>query len=261
MGDALETAGQKMKRLAQEWKADYNTFGSKRTAWRKACPCEECIQEILDGATYGNPQNVLSYTTLSLQKIRDTLAEKFGMGVSFRSISSILEKLGCSKQTNQKMLQNGIPHPNRNEQFEFISNKASGFLDKGLPVISVDTKKKENLGNFKNNGQEYRKEKNPRKVLDHDFPIPELGRAAPPYGIYVLNDNTGFVNLGTDHDTAEFAAESILRWWECVGKQTFPEADSIYIILHLAGLRLLQKKLVGGQSAILKEAFYDSKQN
>lgn len=85
---------------------------------------EERIQEIVDGATYGNPQNVLSYTTLSLRKIRDTLAEKFGIDVSFRSISSILEKLGYSKQTNQKMLQNGAPHPNRNEQFEFINNKA-----------------------------------------------------------------------------------------------------------------------------------------
>ena len=105
------------------------------------------------------------------------------------------------------MLQVGEPHPDKNEQFEFINGKAADFLEKGLPVISVDAKKKENIGNFKNNGQEYRHSKEPRKVLDHDFPIPELGKVAP-YGV----DNTGFVNLGTDHDTAEFAAESILRW-------------------------------------------------
>ena len=116
----------------------------------------------------------------------------------------------------------------KNEQFEFINGKAADFLEKGLPVISVDAKKKENIGNFKNNGQEYRHSKEPRKVLDHDFPIPELGKVAP-YGVYVLNDNTGFANLGTDHDTAEFAAESILRWWTCIGSQTFPEADKIYI--------------------------------
>lgn len=186
------------------------------------------IQEIVDGSTYGDPQKVLSYTTLSLRKIQDILAEKFHIDISFRSVSSILEKLGYSKQANQKMLQVGEPHPDRNEQFEFINSKAADFLEKGLPVISVDAKKKENIGNFKNNGEEYRKTKDPRKVLDHDFPIPELGKVAP-YGVYVLNDNTGFVNLGTDHDTAEFAAESILRWWTCIGSRTFPEADRIYI--------------------------------
>ncbi len=189
---------------------------------------ESRIQEIVDGSTYGDPQKVLSYTTLSLRKIQSILSEKFSIDISFRSVSSILEGLGYSKQTNQKMLQAGKPHPDRNGQFEFINKKAADFLEKGLPVISVDTKKKENIGNFKNNGQEYRKAKDPRKVLDHDFPIPELGKVAP-YGVYVLNDNTGFINLGTDHDTAEFAAESILRWWECIGKNTFPHADSIYI--------------------------------
>ena len=96
------------------------------------------------------------------------------------------------------------------------------------PVISIDTKKKENVGNFKNPGSEYRKEKSPRKVLDHDFPIPELGKVNP-YGVYVLNDNTGFVNLGTSHDTAEFAGESVYQWWEAVGKNTFPEAKRLYI--------------------------------
>jgi len=185
---------------------------------------ERHIQEIVDGSTYGDPQKVLSYTTLSLRKIQDILAEKFHIDISFRSVSNILEKLGYSKQANQKMLQVGEPHPDRNEQFEFINSKAADFLEKGLPVISVDAKKKENIGNFKNNGEEYRKTKDPRKVLDHDFPIPELGKVAP-YGVYVLNDNTGFVNLGTDHDTAE----SILRWWTCIGSRTFPEADRIYI--------------------------------
>ena len=89
-------------------------------------------------------------------------------------------------------------------------------------------RKKENIGNFKNAGAEYRKEKDPRKVLDHDFPIPELGKAAP-YGVYVLNNNTGFVNLGTSHDTSEFAVTSISCWWNAIGKNTFPDAKRIYI--------------------------------
>ena len=189
---------------------------------------DEHILQIVDGITYGNPEKVLSYTTMSLRGIQEKLLENFGETVSFRSVGTILEKLGYSKQANQKLLQIGDAHPDRNKQFEFINNKAYRFLKQGLPVISVDTKKKENLGNFKNNGQEYRKSGDPRKVLDHDFLIPELGKVAP-YGVYVLNDNTGFINLGTDHDTAEFAAESILRWWTAVGKNTFPEADKIYI--------------------------------
>ena len=186
------------------------------------------ILQIVDGATYGDPEKVLSYTTLSLRSIQEKLQQQFGEKISFRSIGTILDNLGYSKQTNQKMLQVGEPHPDRNQQFEFINNKAARFLKQGLPVISVDTKKKENIGNFKNNGQEYRKSGDPRKVWDHDFPIPELGKVAP-YGVYVLNDNTGFINLGTDHDTAEFAAESILRWWMSIGKNTFPNADKIYI--------------------------------
>lgn len=189
---------------------------------------DDHILQIVDGKTYGNPEKVLSYTTLSLRAIQEKLHEEFGESVSFRSISTILENLGYSKQANQKMLQVGKAHPDRNQQFEFINNKAARFLNQGLPVISVDTKKKENLGNFKNDGKEYRKSGDPRKVLDHDFLIPELGKVAP-YGVYVLNDNTGFINLGTDHDTAEFAAESILRWWTTVGKNTFPDADKIYI--------------------------------
>jgi len=202
--------------------------GGRKKLQENIPDAESRIQEIVDGSTYGDPQKVLSYTTLSLRKIRSILSEKFSIDISFRSVSSILEKLGYSKQTNRKMLRAGKPHPDRNGQFEFINRKAADFPEKGLPVISVDTKKKENIGNFKNNGQEYRRGKDPRKVPDRDFPIPEPGKAAP-YGVYVLNDNTGFINPGTDHDTAEFAAESILRWWECIGKNTFPHADSIYI--------------------------------
>ena len=111
------------------------------------------ILQIIDGSTYGNPEKVLSYTTMSLRTIQEKLAENYNEIISFRSIGTILEKLGYSKQANQKMLQVGEPHPDRNLQFEFINSKAEQFLKQGLPVISVDTKKKENIGNFKNKAQ------------------------------------------------------------------------------------------------------------
>jgi hypothetical protein len=139
-----------------------------------------------------------------------------------------------SRQQNQKTRQVGEPHPDRNAQFEHINKTASKYLKDGIPVISVDTKKKENIGNFANKGSEYRSKKDPRKVLDHDFPIEELGKITP-YGVYNLNNNTGFVNVGTSHDTSEFAVESISRWWESVGKHTFPNTDKIYITCDSGG--------------------------
>lgn len=194
----------------------------------------ENIKEIVDGNTYGSPDKVLSWTTLSLHDIQKILLDKYRIKVSYRTVGDLLERLGYSKQTNQKMLQVGTPNPNRNEQFEFINKKVKQFTEAGDPVISVDTKKKENIGKFKNNGQEYRKKGDPRKVLDHDFPIPELGKVSP-YGIYVINSNTGFVNLGTSHDTAEFAVESISRWWETIGKNTFPNSKRLMITCDCGG--------------------------
>jgi hypothetical protein len=213
---------------------------------------KEMIEEIVDGSTYGNPDKVISYTTESLRKIQGILEQQRGIRVSFKTVGSILEDLGYSKQANQKMLQLGQPHPDRNSQFEFINNKAKQFLDLGIPVISVDTKKKENIGNLKNNGTEYRRKKDPRKVLDHDFPIEELGKIAP-YGVYVLNSNVGFVNLGTSHDTAEFAVESISRWWGALGCRSFPKASKLFIICDSGGSNGSRVKLWKYQLAQLAE--------
>ena len=190
----------------------------------------EAIEKIIDGNTYGDPSKELHWvsSTLSLRKISHILETEYSIAVSYVKISQLLTEMGYSKQVNQKMEQVGIPSPDRNEQFEFIDHTAHAYLEKGEPVISVDTKKKENIGNFKNTGAEYRKAKDPRRVLDHDFPIPELGKVAP-YGVYVLNNNTGFVNLGTSHDTSEFAVTSISCWWNAIGKNTFPGARRIYI--------------------------------
>jgi len=192
------------------------------------------IEAIVSEETYGNPKNLLLWTTKSHRKIQDAILSQHEVYISFRSIGSQLHNLGYSSQGNKKMLQVGEAHPDRNEQFEFINDMARFMIFYGEPVISVDTKKKESIGNFENNGKEYRKKGEPRLVLDHDFPLKELGKVAP-YGVYVLNDNTAFVNLGTSHDTSEFAVESISRWWETVGYNTFPHAKKLYINCDCGG--------------------------
>jgi hypothetical protein len=188
---------------------------------------EDEIRKLIDGSTYGDPERVLSYTTESLRKIEAELKAK-GINVSHETINKILGAMGYSKQGNKKMMQAGEPHPDRNAQFEHINATAAKYIEAGDPVISVDTKKKENIGNFKNGGKEYRHKKDPRPVLDHDFPIKELGKISP-YGVYNLNNNTGFVNVGVSHDTSEFAVESISRWWESVGKRAYSGRNRIYI--------------------------------
>ena len=208
--------------------------GGRKTVEEKYPDIQKSIRMIVDDKTYGDPMRILSYTTESLRKIAAELHKRFDISVSHVTVGDILDSMGYSKQANQKMLQKGEPHPDRNAQFEYINAVAAEYLKTGEPVISVDTKKKENIGNFKNNGGEYRPSKNPRKVLDHDFPIKELGKIAP-YGVYNVNNNVGFVNVGTSHDTSEFAVESIARWWEAIGKHTFPNATKLYITADCGG--------------------------
>ena len=236
-GASRSTITNGINEINDESYSDSDVFETKRVrrqgAGRKSAENShpslyDHIEEIIKSSVYGSPMKVIRWTTLSLEKIAKELKERFGITVSRNIVARGLDVLGYSRQQNQKNLQIGKSHPDRNAQFVFIDRKASEFIEAGDPVISVDTKKKELIGNFKNNGSEYRKKKQPRDVLDHDFAIPELGKVAP-YGVYVLNDNTGFINLGTDHDTSEFAAESILRWWGCIGKNTFPKAKRIYI--------------------------------
>jgi len=208
--------------------------GGRKNTKTKHPNIAEKIRQIIDKQTYGDPERPLSYTTESLRKIAEKLAEIHKITISYVTVGDILNSMGYTKQTNQKMLQIGEPHPDRNQQFEYINTTAGGYLKLGEPVISVDTKKKENIGNFKNNGKEYRPHGKPRPVLDHDFPIEELGKIAP-YGVYNVNHNLGFVNVGVSHDTAEFAVESISRWWETVGKHTFPVAKCLYITADCGG--------------------------
>jgi transposase len=201
--------------------------GGRKTIMRKYENIQEELEKIIGNDTVGNPEKVILWTTKSLRNLEKALHEK-GFEVSHDTVGNVLKGMGYSLQQNQKMLQAGVPHPDRNAQFEYINNKCGGFIKEGQPVISVDTKKKELIGNFKNTGAEYHQKKSPAKVMDHDFPVKELGKVAP-YGIYDINRNEGFVNLGVSHDTAEFAVESILRWWQTLGRNTYPDASKVYI--------------------------------
>jgi hypothetical protein len=206
----------------------------------------DAIEKIIDNDTLGDPERYILWTTKSLRNIQKTLTQK-GFDISHATLGNLLKDMEYSLQLNQKMLQKGEAHPDRNGQFEFINQKCSVFINTMQPVISVDTKKKELIGNFKNHGSEYCKIKNPTKVLDHDFPIKELGKVVP-YGIFDISRNKGFVNLGISHDTAEFAVESIMRWWQTLGSNTYPSAQKLYITSDNGGsngsrIKLWKKQL------------------
>ena len=218
-----------------------DTGGGRKATSKKFINVKEEIEKIVTNRTFGNPENVIFWTTKSLRKIREALEDQ-SIFISHETIAGLLKEMGYSLQLNQKMIQAGTPHPDRNAQFEYINAKCQKLISEGQPVISIDTKKKELVGNFKNNGTAYLKEKNPTKVLDHDFPIKELGKVAP-YGIYDIGRNEGFVNLGISHDTAEFAVESILRWWMTLGKNTYPNAAKLYVNCDNGGSNGSRSKL------------------
>ena len=209
--------------------------GGRKSAVQSNPDLSMWIKEIVDRETYGDPMNAeRKWTAMSLRKISNTLYAEHHVSVSHVTVGNILEDIGYSKQKNKKMLQVGEDHPDRDLQFKYIRYKTSVFETHGEPVISIDCKKKENLGEFASSGREYRKSKDPRKALDHDFKNKKLGSVAP-YGIFVVNNNTGFINLGTSHDTSEFAGVSILRWWETIGASTFPNARKLFITSDCGG--------------------------
>ena len=199
------------------------------------------LEKLLEPYTKGDPMNPLKWTSKSMRAIENALAQK-GYKISDTVIAEILKKQGYSLQANKKDLAIKPSHPDRNAQFEYINKTALEHMAAGQPVISIDAKKKENVGNFKNNGAEYSRKREPVKVFDHDFPIKELGKAIP-YGIYDIMKNAGFVNVGVSSDTAEFAVESIKKWWYEMGSKTYPEARSIYITADSGGSNGVRVKL------------------
>lgn len=188
---------------------------------------DEALERIIAPETYGNPMNPLRYTTKSIRNLANELQVQ-GFQIKYNKVADLLRLLGYSLQQNQKMKQVGKESPDRDAQFCHINATAMQYLETGEPVISIDCKKKENIGNFKNKGAEYAPKGTPVEVLDHDFPIPGKGKAAP-YGVYDISNNEGYVNVGISSDTAIFAVNSIRNWWYYMGSARFPSAGRLYI--------------------------------
>lgn len=186
----------------------------------------EDLNQMLDPMTRGDPMSALRWTCKSTTKLATELRQR-GHRVSQATVWRLLDDLGYSMQSNRKGRE-GADHPDRNEQFEFINACAQDFLQRGWPVISVDTKKKELIGPFKNAGREWEKKGEPVEVKLHDFADPALGKVIP-YGVYDVGRNEGWVSVGISHDTAQFAVEAIRRWWQQMGRQAYPKTPEILI--------------------------------
>ena len=201
--------------------------GGRKTIIEKNPEIVKTLEELVDNNSFGNPENPLKWTTKSLRNLMIELRNK-GFSIGHVTVGKLLEQMGYSLQINQKMNQVGEASPDRDEQFKHINDTVIAYTQENEPVISVDCKKKENVGNFFNKGAEYTIEKTPVKVLDHDFPLPENGKAVP-YGVYDMTFNEGYVNVGISKDTAQFAVQSIRNWWNLMGKERFPNAHKLYI--------------------------------
>jgi len=205
----------------------------------------EALNELVQSSIRGDPEAALLWISKSQRHLSAALAER-GFIAGQKLVGRLLHRLGFSLQANSKTRE-GASHPDRNAQFEHINAEVKVFQAAGEPVISVDTKKKELVGDFKNGGRELRPKGQPEPVQVHDFPIAGLGKAVP-YGIYDVADNVGWVNLGISHDTASFAVESIRRWWYELGAKRYPTATRLLINADCGGsngarLRLWKKEL------------------
>ena len=190
------------------------------------------LEGLIEDQTRGDPESPLRWICQSTRTIATALTQR-RHPISHVTVAHLLHDLDYSLQSNRKS-EEGRDHPDRDAQFRHISTAVRRRLAQHSPVISVDTKKKELLGNYRNAGQQWRPAKQPRVVRTHDFPTPEVPRAYP-YGIYDIGRNTGFVNVGTDHDTGAFAVASIRGWWRHEGKRLYPAATSLLITADAGG--------------------------
>ena len=184
------------------------------------------LEALVEPTTRGDPQSGLRWTCKSLRKLAEELGRQ-GHRVSARKVGDLLHAQGYSLQANRKT-EEGSDHPDRDAQFGHINQLALAFQERGQPVVSVDTKKKELVGNFHNGGREWQPKGEPQRVSTHDFPSQAQGKAIP-YGVYDVGQNCGWVSVGTDHDTAEFAVATLQQWWQQMGAGTYPEAKELLI--------------------------------
>jgi len=198
------------------------------------------LDALVDPMTRGHPESPLRWTCKSTRNLAQELCRQ-GHPVCDRTVAGLLQAAGYSLQANRKTRE-GKDHPDRNAQFEYISQQVQRVQKRGQPVVSVDTKKKELVGDFKNPGQEWRPESHPQEVRTHDFKDKELGKAIP-YGVYDVANNQGWVSVGIDHDTAHFAANSIRRWWEDMGSKRFPRGRELMITADGGGSNSYRSRL------------------
>ena len=238
--EARETKKEKPKILKRIRKV-----GGGRKRITKETDILKSLDKLIDPATIGDPESALRWTSKSLRNLAEEL-NQMDYSVSHMTVGRILQDIGYSLQSNRKRFE-GSNHPDRDSQFEYINKKINIFLEKDFPVISVDTKKKELLGNFKNEGKEWRKKQNPLEVEAYDFLSKAKGKVAP-YGVYDVGKNKGWVSVGISHDTAEFAVNTIRTWWYQMGYALYGQVDEILISADCGGsngyrVRLWKKEL------------------
>jgi hypothetical protein len=200
----------------------------------------DALESLVDPVTRGDPMSPLRWTSKSTRKLAAELGEQ-GYEVSPQKVGQLLHASGYSLQANEKTVE-GSSHPDRNAQFEFINDRVDAFQARGAPVISVDTKKKEHVGDFKNGGREWQPKGTPVPVRVHDFIDKKLGKVVP-YGVYDLARNTGYVNVGVDHDTPAFAVRSIADWWRYMGRYAYPDANELLITADSGGSNAARARL------------------
>jgi hypothetical protein len=205
--------------------------GRKRTTQTDPT-LQQDLERLVDPVTRGDPESPLRWTCKSVRKLAEQL-NRLGHSTSHRMVAELLHELGYRLQANSKSLE-GAQHPDRDAQFHYINQNVQAYLAAQQPVISVDTQKKELVGDFKNGGRELQPKGHPEKVRVHDFEIKGLGKAAP-YGVYDLASNAAWVSVGVDHDTSSFAVESIRRWWHMMGHLTYPKAKRLLITADSGG--------------------------
>jgi transposase len=229
-GLSRKAISQGIKELQGEERANEGRIrrkgGGRKTTVSKDPSLKEELDLLVEPVTRGDPESPLRWTSKSVRKLAKELTQQ-GHQVSHQLVSELLHALGYSLQANRKTHEGG-GHQDRDAQFEHINAQAKAFLAAEEPVISVDAKKKELVGDFKNPGREWHQQGKPEQVRVYDFPIKGVGRVTP-YGVYDQGRNTGWVNVGIDHDTAEFAVESIRRWWNEVGHLQYPKAKRVLI--------------------------------
>ncbi|MFH1108742.1 MAG: ISAzo13 family transposase [Planctomycetota bacterium] len=201
---------------------------------------QQALEALVDPVTRGHPQSPLRWTCKSTSKLAEELSRQ-RHPVTDRTVAALLKQSGYSLQANRKTKE-GSSHPDRNAQFEYINQQVIACQKQRQPVVSVDAKKKESVGEFKNAGQEWQPQGRPQKVKVHDFPDKKLGKAIP-YGVYDLASNEGWVSVGIDHDTAQFATAGIRRWWQEMGCRRFPRATRLMITADGGGSNSSRSRL------------------